>query len=422
MKNPYFSNLSRMKFDLSTDQKVFLQKIDGICKLLREYEEKSYLKESLNEKVIPFFNRIGMLGCPISREYGGLGYDILSYLLALERIGEEGSSMRTFFSCHTSIGQMVLQNWGSDEQKKKFLPNTTKGKDIMGFALTEPNAGSDPSVLETTFEKNGDYFIISGKKHWVGNGTFAKTITTYAKEKGSDKKISAFIIDLNSPAIKKKEIKNKIGLLTVKNAIIEFNNYKLSKENLLGLPGSGLSIAFSALIDGRLSVAAGAIGVMRDCLKETIRYSKGRSQHGSVLAKKQLVQQHISKIIVALESTKWLVYKAATIRQQFQIYLDTLKFEDNQWIFKLNRKNKKYSDLRNECDRLSAIAKYYATNASIDVTNRSIQIFGSEGYKKTTRVARHFLDSRATTIYEGTNEVLELKIACEILGSEYRAF
>jgi len=422
MKNPYFSNLSRMKFDLSTDQKVFLQKIDGICKLLREYEEKSYLKESLNEKVIPFFNRIGMLGCPISREYGGLGYDILSYLLALERIGEEGSSMRTFFSCHTSIGQMILQNWGSDEQKKKFLPNTTKGKDIMGFALTEPNAGSDPSILETTFEKNGDYFIISGKKHWVGNGTFAKTITTYAKEKGSDKKISAFIIDLNSPAIKKKEIKNKIGLLTVKNAIIEFNNYKLSKENLLGLPGSGLSIAFSALIDGRLSVAAGAIGVMRDCLKETIRYSKGRSQHGSVLAKKQLVQQHISKIIVALESTKWLVYKAATIRQQLQIYLDTLKFEDNQWIFKLNRKNKKYSDLRNECDRLSAIAKYYATNASMDVTNRSIQIFGSEGYKKTTRVARHFLDSRATTIYEGTNEVLELKIACEILGSEYRAF
>lgn len=422
MKNSHFSNLSRMKFDLSTDQKVFLQKIDDICKLLREYEEKSYLKESLNKKVIPFFNRIGMLGCPISREYGGLGYDILSYLLALERIGEEGSSMRTFFSCHTSLGQMILQNWGSEEQKKKFLPNTTKGNDIMGFALTEPNAGSDPSVLETTFEKNGDYFVISGKKHWVGNGTFAKTITTYAKEKGSDKNISAFIIDLNSPAIKKKEIKNKIGLLTVKNAIIEFNNYKLSKENLLGLPGSGLSIAFSALIDGRLSVAAGAIGVMRDCLKETIRYSKGRSQHGSVLAKKQLIQQHISNIIVALESTKWLVYKAATIRQQFQIYLDRLKFEDNHWIFKLNRKNKKYSDLRNECDRLSAIAKFYATNASIDVTNRSVQIFGSEGYKKTTRVARHFLDSRATTIYEGTNEVLELKIACEILGSKYRAF
>ncbi len=418
----HFSNLSRMKFDLSEDQKTFLKEIDGICKLLREEEEKSYLKDSLNEKLIPLFNKIGMLGCPISKEYGGLGYDILSYLLSLERIGEEGSSMRTFFSCHTSIGQMILQNWGTDEQKKKFLPNTTKGTDIMAFALTEPNAGSDPSLIETKFEERGDQFILSGKKHWVGNGTFAKTITTYAKEKGSDKKISAFIIDLNSPTIRKKEIKNKVGLLTVKNAIIEFNNCKIPKENLLGLSGNGLSIAFSALIDGRLSVAAGALGVMKDCLNETIRYSKIRSQHGTVLAKKQLVQQHISKIIVALESTKWLVYKAATIRQQLQIYLESLKSEDKGWILKINRKNKKYSDLRNECDRLSAIAKYYATNASVDVANRSVQIFGSEGYKKTSRVARHFLDSRATTIYEGANEVLELKIASEILGNEYRAY
>lgn len=420
--NHHFSNLSRMKFDLSEDQKTFLKEIDGICKLLREEEEKSYLKDSLNEKLIPLFNKIGMLGCPISKEYGGLGYDILSYLLSLERIGEEGSSMRTFFSCHTSIGQMILQNWGTDEQKKKFLPNTTKGTDIMAFALTEPNAGSDPSLIETKFEERGDQFILSGKKHWVGNGTFAKTITTYAKEKGSDKKISAFIIDLNSPTIRKKEIKNKVGLLTVKNAIIEFNNCKIPKENLLGLSGNGLSIAFSALIDGRLSVAAGALGVMKDCLNETIRYSKIRSQHGTVLAKKQLVQQHISKIIVALESTKWLVYKAATIRQQLQIYLESLKSEDKGWILKINRKNKKYSDLRNECDRLSAIAKYYATNASVDVANRSVQIFGSEGYKKTSRVARHFLDSRATTIYEGANEVLELKIASEILGNEYRAY
>jgi alkylation response protein AidB-like acyl-CoA dehydrogenase len=363
-----------------------------------------------------------MLGCPISKEYGGLGYDILSYLLALERIGEEGSSMRTFFSCHTSIGQLVLQNWGNDEQKKKFLPNTTKGIDIMAFALTEPGAGSDPSLIDTKYEKKGDHFIISGKKHWIGNGTFAKIITTYAKEKGSNKKISAFIVDMNSSAIKKNEIKNKIGLLTVKNAIIEFNNYKIPKENLLGLSGNGLSIAFSALIDGRLSVAAGAIGVMKDCLYETIRYSKKRNQHGSVLAKKQLIQQHISQIIVAIESSKWLLYKTAKSRQDLQDYLESLKTEDEEWIFLLNRNNKKYSDLRNECDRLSAIAKYYTTNASFDVANRSLQIFGSEGYKKTARVARHFLDSRATTIYEGTNEVLELKIASESLGNGYRAY
>ena len=344
--NTYFSNLSQMNFELSNDQKIFLKKVNDICKLLRKDEEKNYLKESINEKVIPFFTKIGMLGCPISKEYGGLGYDILSYLLALERIGEEGSSMRTFFSCHTSIGQMVLQNWGNDEQKKKFLPNTTKGIDIMAFALTEPGAGSDPSLIDTKFEEKGDHFIISGKKHWIGNGTFAKTITTYAKEKGSNKKISAFIIDMDSSAIKKNEIKNKIGLLTVKNAIIEFNNYKIPKENLLGLSGNGLSIAFSALIDGRLSVAAGAIGVMKDCLYETLRYSKNRNQHGSVLAKKQLIQQHISQIIVAIESSKWLLYKAALNRQNLQDYLERLKTEDDEWIFTLNRNNKKYSDLQ----------------------------------------------------------------------------
>ena len=417
-----FSNLSQMNFDLSNDQKRFLKKVNDICELLREDEEKNYLNESINEKVIPFFTKIGMLGCPISKDYGGLGYDILSYLLALERIGEEGSSMRTFFSCHTSIGQLVIQNWGNNEQKKKFLPNTTKGIDIMAFALTEPGAGSDPSLIDTTFEEKRDHFIINGKKHWIGNGTFAKTITTYAKEKGSNKKISAFIVDMNSSAIKTNEIKNKIGLLTVKNAIIEFNNYKIPKENLLGLSGNGLSIAFSALIDGRLSVAAGAIGVMKDCLCETIRYSKNRKQHGSVLAKKQLIQQHISQIIVAIESSKWLLYKAAKSRQDLQDYLETLKTQDEEWIFRLNRNNKKYSNLRNECDRLSAIAKYYTTNASFDVANRSLQIFGSEGYKKTSRVARHFLDSRATTIYEGTNEVLELKIASESLGNGYTAY
>ena len=417
-----FSNLSEMLFDLSQDQKRFLSKVGNICKLLRKDEEENYLNESFNTKVIPFFNRIGMLGCPISKEYGGLGFDILSYLLSLERIGEEGSSMRTFFSCHTSIGQMVLQNWGTDEQKKKFLPNTTNGKDVMAFALTEPGAGSDPSLIETKYEEKGDQFVINGKKHWIGNGTIAKIVTTYAKEKGNNKKISAFIIDMNSSDIKKTEIKNKIGLSTVKNAIIEFKNYKIPKENLLGLPGNGLSIAYSALIDGRLSVAAGAIGVMNDCLHEIIKYSKTRKQHGSVLAKKQLIQYHISQIVVAIETSKWLLYKAATTRQSLQDYLENMKSKDKDWIFNLNRNNKRYQYLRNECDRLSAIAKYHATNVSFDTANRSVQVFGSEGYKKTSRVARHFLDARATTIYEGTNEVLELKIASETLGTKYRAY
>ena len=128
-----FSNLSQMSFVISDKQKTFLKEVDDICRSIRQYEEKCYLEERLNEKIIPEFGKIGMLGCPISRRYGGLGYDILTYILAIERIGEEGNSLRTFFSAHTSIGQMVLQGWADEDQKSEYLPRTCDGRSIMPF-------------------------------------------------------------------------------------------------------------------------------------------------------------------------------------------------------------------------------------------------------------------------------------------------
>ncbi|HYZ49848.1 MAG TPA: acyl-CoA dehydrogenase family protein, partial [Nitrososphaeraceae archaeon] len=147
-----YCNFSKMNFEISDNQKIFLDKIDAICKSLRFYEEKCYLEEKLNKKVISEFGKVGMLGCPVSRKYGGLGYDIPTYVLALERIGKEGSSMRTFFSAHTSIGQLVIQGWANEEQKREYLPKTCDGTNIMAFALTEPVAGSDPSSITTTYE------------------------------------------------------------------------------------------------------------------------------------------------------------------------------------------------------------------------------------------------------------------------------
>src|SRR6187200_1840944 len=180
-----YSDLSQMAFNISTKQESFLKQVDHVCKTLRPYEEECYLQEKFNDKIIPAFAKIGMLGCPISRKYGGLGYDTLTYILALERIGREGSSMRTFFSAHTSIGQMVIQGWANEEQKREYLPQTCDGRSIMAFALTEPVAGSDPSSIITKFEDKGDYYILKGKKHWIGNGTFANVMTVYAREYGS---------------------------------------------------------------------------------------------------------------------------------------------------------------------------------------------------------------------------------------------
>jgi alkylation response protein AidB-like acyl-CoA dehydrogenase len=421
-----YSNLSIMSFEISRKQERFLKEVDEICKIIRPFEEECYLKETFNKKMISEFNKIGMLGCPISRKYGGLGYDIPTYLLAIERLGEEGNSLRTFFSAHISIGEMILQTWGNQEQQKRYLPYTTTGKNIMAFALTEPTAGSDPSSIATSFEDRGDHFVINGKKHWIGNGSIADLITTYAKEIGgtgsNSKNISAFLIDTDSRGIRIREMKNKIGMLTVKNAEISFHNCIVPKKNLLGQKGQGLNIAYSALIDGRLSVAAGAIGVMKDCLNESVSHAKTRVQHGSFLAKKQLIQQHIAKIILNMERSRWLIYRAAFIRQKLQNYIEGLKMRDDRWQLKMTRNNREYSVLRAEADNLSAIAKFSASNAAFNTSDRAVQIFGSFAYKKTNRVARHFLDSRAITIYEGTNEVLELKIASHVLGERFRAY
>ena len=416
-----YSNLSCMNFDTTREQEHFISNVNRVCDSLRSIEEKCYIEDRLNESLIPEFSKIGMLGCPISKEYGGLGFDILTYCKSLERIGEEGNSMRTFFSVHTSIGQMVLQGWANEDQKKRYLPKTTKGNSIMAFALTEPEAGSDPASMNSRYEDKGEYYLLTGRKHWIGNGTIADIVTTYARDSTTGK-ISAFIVDMNSSGITKKEMKNKMGLLTIKNAEIYFEGCRIPKENLLGELEQGLNIAYSALIDGRLSVAAGCIGVMNDCLNETLTHSKSRRQHGSLLAKKQLIQQHISRIIVGKESAKWLTYKAACARQKLHDYVEQFKLEEEQWQTKLNRSNTVYSKLRNEADKLTAIAKFHATNTAFDCANRSVQVFGSFGYQKTARVAKHFLDSRATMIYEGANEVLELKIASELLGDAYKAY
>jgi alkylation response protein AidB-like acyl-CoA dehydrogenase len=424
-----YSNFSQMAFNISTQQESFLKQVDNTCKIIRPYEEECYLQEKFNDKVIPEFAKIGMLGCPISREYGGLGYDNLSYVLAIERIGQEGSSMRTFFSAHTSLAQITLQSWATEEQKKEYLPKTTNGDSIMAFALTEPAAGSDPSSMTTKFEdKDGEHYVLTGEKHWIGNGTFADIIIVFAKgantnNSSNNGKVSAFIVDRNScPGLRVQEMKNKLGLLTVKNAEIYFENCIVPKKNLLGSKDKGLSVAYSGLIDGRLSVAAGALGVMQDCLEESITYSKRREQHGSVLAKKQLIQEHIAIMTANIESSKWLTYRAAIARQKLHDYVEHFKAIEDDWLSKLNNTNKQYSSLRQEADRLAAIAKFHATNAASDTSNRAVQIYGASGYRKTTRVARHFLDSRAITIYEGTNEILKLKIASMILGKKYRAY
>jgi alkylation response protein AidB-like acyl-CoA dehydrogenase len=398
------ADLGVMNFDTSDEQRLILNVVDDACKKIRPIEDKCYLEHRFNEKVLPIFKEAHLLGLPISQKYGeGQGADALTYALALERVGEEGTGVRTFFSGHTSLGQLTLQKWGNDEQKERYLPKTTRGEMIMAFGLTEPTAGSDPASLKTNFELRGNYFYLNGNKAWISNGSIADLIVVFAFPKGKSEGMCAFLVEKDYEGFEAAPIKNKLGLPTSDTGLLYFSDCKVPKENLLGPMGKGLSVAYSALMSGRLSVAAGCLGVIQDCLNEAVRYARERVQHKKKIGKHQLVQREIAKISIDLETSRLLTYKAALLKAR-----SDSKSED--------------TGLRNEADWMIAQAKYAAANASYRSADRAVQVFGANGYSFENRPARHLVDTRVCRIYEGTDQILEQKIAVKLLGNEYEAF
>ena len=393
-----------MNFDLTDEQKLILGVVDDACQKIRPIEDRFYLDRSFNDQVLPIFKDAHLLGLPISRNYGeGQGADALTYALVLERVGREGTGIRTFFSGHVSLGQSTLQKWGTDEQKERYLPKTTTGDLVMAFGLTEPTAGSDPASMKTNFEERDGSYFLNGQKAWISNGSIADLIVVFAYPKGRSEGMCAFLVETESEGFSAEPIKNKLGLPTSDTGLLYLTDCKVSKDNMLGPPGKGLSVAYTALMSGRLSVAAGSVGVIQDCLEEAVRYARERVQHKKKIGKHQLVQREIAKISLDLESSRLFTYKAATLKAKSD---DT---PDNY-------------ELRSEADWWIAQAKYFAANASFCSADRALQIFGANGFSFENRPARHLADTRACRIYEGTDQILEQKIAIKLLGSEFEAF
>jgi alkylation response protein AidB-like acyl-CoA dehydrogenase len=387
----------------AAERQRLLADVEGFCHDLREHEEIAYVEHHYNHHLVPLARQYNLLGIPVPAEFGGRGADVVTYARALARIGQEGTGVRTFFSGHTSIGQYPIMTWGSAEQKRRFLPPSCTGDKILAFGLTEPEAGSNPLEMQSTYERRDNHFILNGVKYLISNAGIATTVVTFAYPKAGGR-ISAFIADMDQPGCAREDLVAKVGMPTANTGMFELTDYQLPAQNLLGAEGDGFRIAMGTLVSGRLSVAAGCLGVIEDCLIESVRYARERQQHGKPIGKHQLVQEHLTAIEMARLATDALVYKAAEAKEA-------------------SNADPQNSELRGCAELLAAQAKLYASNAAWEAADHAVQIFGGRGWSTLYRPGRHLMDVRVCRIYEGTDEILKLKIAAALLGGkEFEAY
>jgi alkylation response protein AidB-like acyl-CoA dehydrogenase len=278
---------------------------------------------------------------------------------------------------------------------------------VLAFGLTEPEAGSNPLEMQTTYERRGDRYVLNGVKYLISNGGIADAVVVFAYPAkgagdGGRGRVSAFIVD-RGPGFVSEDLTAKMGMPSANTAMFELHDCAVPAANLLGEEGNGFRIAMGTLVSGRISVAAGCLGVIEDCLAEVIAYGKERHQHGKAIARHQLVQEHIASIEMDRVASEALILQAATAK-------DASAAEPGN------------AELRAKADLLSAQAKLFAANAAWDAADRAVQVYGGRGWSTLYRVGRHLMDVRVCRIYEGTDEILKLKIAAAVLGKDYEAF
>lgn len=385
------------------NRQLLLADVAAYCEEIRPAEELCYLEHRFNEQAIALAKKYNLFGMAIEEQYGGRGADVATYAQALARIGREGSGLRTLFSAHSSIGQYPVSRFGTADQKQRYLPASARGDAIMAFGLTEPDAGSNPLEMKSTYRQSGGQYLLNGVKYLISNGGIAAAIVVFAYPEAGAGRMSAFILDTDVSGLEREDLTAKLGLPTSNTAMFQMTDCPVPAENLLGEEGDGFRIAMTTLVSGRLSVAAGCLGVIEDCLHEACRYAKERQQHGKAIAKHQLVQEHLAEIEMARQTTESMVAAAVAAKAASD------QEPNNKELFE-------------RADLVVAKAKLHAARAACDAADRAIQVFGGRGYSELFRPARHWKDVRVCRIYEGTDEVLKLKIAASVLGKEYAAF
>ena len=373
-----------MDFQLNDEQKL-------IQETARQFADREILPRVRDNDRAGRFDRelatkmgeMGYLGAPVAEEYGGRGLDYIGYGLIVEQIGRADSSARTVVSVVTSLVGGSIERWGTEEQKREWLPRLCSGEALGCFGLTEPDTGSDAANLRTRATKTDSGWSISGQKMWISLANHSDVALIFAQTDPEKKHrgLACFLVPTDSEGFTTQEIHGKLGLRSSDTAEISLDGVEVPDEAMLGEVGDGFKVAMSALDNGRYSVAAGCVGICDGCVDASVDYSKERQQFGVPLARFQLVQEMIAEMILKRDASRMLVFRAGALKDEKAP--NTME---------------------------TSVAKLYATEAAVECANLAIQVHGGSGYVDDYPVERYLRDARVTTLYEGTSQIQKLII------------
>ena len=359
--------------------------LNEIAPVAREYDEA----EKFPRKQLDGLAELGLLGMIIPEEYGGAGFDTVSYAVALEEIAKADASVAVIVSVTNSVCCYPILSFGTEEQKLKYLVPLAKGEKLGAFCLSEPQAGSDATNIKTRAVETGDGYVLNGTKSWVTNGAEAEVfiVMAIAGERDGKKEITSFIVEGGTPGFTVASHEHKMGQRASQTNEMSLVDVKVPKENILGGIGSGMKVAFGSLDNGRIGIAALSVGIAQAALEEAVKYSKERIAFGKPISEFQAIQHKLADMATNTEAARLLTLRAAAMKD-------------------VNHK---------QTGTAASMAKLFASENANKVCAEAIQIHGGNGYSRHYNVEKYYRDARITTIYEGTSEIQKIVISRGIL-------
>ena len=378
-----------MDFSLTPEQELIRSSAREFCERevvphARAWDRAEELERGLVEKLAD----AGYLGATIADEYGGMGLDTVSYCLLMEELGRADSSVRGVVSVNLGLVGKTIARWGTDEQKREWLPQLASGSALGCYALTEPGSGSDPASLVTRAERDGEDWVLSGTKIFITLGSWAGLALVFARSGGEGARgLTCFLVPTGTDGFSASPIKGKLGLRAQDTAELSLDRVQVPDSSRLGEEGDGFKVAMSALDNGRISLAAGCVGIAQGCLDACVKYAGQRRQFGKAISSFQLVQELLADMAVEVEAARLLTWRAAFLADSGERH--TLE---------------------------SSMAKYYASEVSVRAANAAVQVHGGYGYVDEYPVGKYLRDARVTTLYEGTSQIQKLIIGRALTG------